>query len=107
VLRTAARRLQERCRVIDTLARYGGEEFVILMPETALEAAVSACERLRIAVSQAPIDVDGRNFEITVSVGIAQWARGAESIEGLIDRADRALYGAKQRGRNRTELAPA
>ncbi|HLY58932.1 MAG TPA: diguanylate cyclase, partial [Stellaceae bacterium] len=105
VLRVVGRRFQDRCRRIDTLARYGGEEFVVLMPETDLEAAVSACERLRNSIGLVPVPFEGRPLGVTVSLGVAQWLRGAETLESLVERADKALYLAKQRGRNRVEAA--
>ena len=107
VLRTTACRFRDECRRIDTLARYGGEEFILLMPETGPEAALSACERLRQSLAKQPIPVDGNELEVTVSIGIAPWTGGNETLEELIDRADKALYAAKKMGKNRIETASA
>jgi diguanylate cyclase (GGDEF)-like protein len=106
VLRVTAARFRAACRRIDTLARYGGEEFIILMPETGLDAAIAACERLRSSIAAMPIPVDGHELKVTVSVGIAGWSGGLEPLERIIDRADKALYTAKEKGRNRVEAAP-
>jgi len=90
----AARAMRQGCRGVDVVARYGGEEFAILMPETPQEAAVQAAERLRRVV-----DVGGR---VTISLGVASYPQDAQDKETLIARADRALYRAKQAGRNQT-----
>jgi len=106
VLRVTAARFRAACRRIDTLARYGGEEFIILMPATDLDAALAASERLRSSIASQPIPIETTELQVTVSIGIACWTGGLESLERLIDRADKALYAAKQGGRNRVELAP-
>ena len=105
VLRIVADRFRHACRRIDSLARYGGEEFIVLMPETTLEAAVAGCERLRASIASTAIPTDDRELGVTVSIGVARWNRGTETIERLIDRADKALYAAKEAGKNRVERA--
>jgi diguanylate cyclase (GGDEF)-like protein len=91
LLRTAAAAWRGRMRLIDLLARYGGEEFIITLPDADVAQAEAIVGRLRGAT---PL---GQTF----SAGIAVWD-GSESIEALLERADRALYAAKQAGRNRT-----
>jgi diguanylate cyclase len=85
-------------RAHDVVARWGGEEFLILMPETTLATACDAMERLREAVAAAPPPGGGPPF--TVSVGVAE-SRPHEPVLELVARADRALYVAKRRGRDR------
>ncbi|MCL4822137.1 MAG: GGDEF domain-containing protein [Vicinamibacteria bacterium] len=101
-LRTAARVFDACLRPGDLLARYGGEEFVALLPGANLKSAVEAAERLRQAVEREPlVDVDGRALpSITVSIGAAP-VSPRESLEVALERADRALYRAKDAGRNR------
>ncbi len=95
--------LKESIREPDTAARYGGEEFCIILPETDKEHASVMAERIRKEVEAANIDVGpGREpGSLTVSVGCASLEDGVESPEDLVRRADRALYKAKQSGRNR------
>jgi len=91
------------------VARYGGEEFVLILPETNLKGGEVLGENLRKAVANK--EVINRNSgeklgRITLSGGIAEYTNG-EAIEDLMDRADGALYTAKQNGRNRIAAAPA
>ena len=101
-LRAAARVFDASLRPGDLLARYGGEEFVALLPGADLKSAVEVAERLRRAVEREPlVDVDDRALpSITVSIGAAP-VSPHESLEVALERADRALYRAKDGGRNR------
>ena len=116
VLTECARRLQSNMRAVDLVARIGGEEFLIVMPATGRAAARQAALRLCQKISQQPVVLPGHDGEIdvTVSIGLAL-SSGigcdspgglglAETPEGLIKRADRALYRAKEMGRNRFML---
>ncbi len=107
-------RLVEACapelREHDVLARLGGEEFVVLLPHTDTARAMLVAERLRQAVERTPVEpppnAKGGVFHITISLGSAtlqfdQPADAPESLSTLLERADRALYGAKHGGRNR------
>jgi diguanylate cyclase (GGDEF)-like protein len=98
VLKATATHLRACCRPYDTPARWGGEEFVILLPDTDEQAATLFAERIRTSL-QAGLS-PAISFPITISIGVAQHLDG-ESLDGLIERADRALYHAKQQGRNR------
>jgi diguanylate cyclase (GGDEF)-like protein len=96
LLREAAAAWTERLRPTDLLARYGGEEFTLAMPACGADEASALVERLRAAMPAGA----------TCSAGIACWD-GAEAAETLLERADRALYRAKELGRDRGELASA
>ncbi len=99
VLEHVARLLQAGTREVDFLARIGGEEFAILAPDTPIDQAEISAERLRGAIARTPAP---GGVELTASFGVAADVDGESATEA----ADRALYLAKDRGRNRTELAP-
>jgi diguanylate cyclase (GGDEF)-like protein len=106
VLTEVARRLRGAIRAGDLLARYGGEEFLAVLPSADAGRAWEVGERMRQRVSERAFDLgDGLALLLRVSVGVAQWHTG-ERMRELIERADAALYGAKDRGRNRVEVAP-
>jgi diguanylate cyclase (GGDEF)-like protein len=106
VLTEVARRLRGAIRAGDVLVRYGGEEFLAVLPKADAGRAWEVGERMRQRVSERAFDVgDGLALLLRVSVGIAQWRTG-ELMPGLLERADAALYGAKDRGRNRVEVSP-
>jgi diguanylate cyclase (GGDEF)-like protein len=105
VLAQLGRVMQAQFRPTDMIARYGGEEFSVLLPETDLREATAALERVRLAIEKTQTSVAARTaIKVTVSVGIAQWADGF-SLDDLIQRADQALYRAKQSGRNAVAVA--
>ena len=103
VIAEAARRLQAGVREWDTVARIGGEEFLVVAPGLTTEAAIADLgDRLRQAVAERPICAPrGAELPVTVSVGAVFVRRDEGSAEYALDRADRALYAAKRRGRNR------
>jgi diguanylate cyclase (GGDEF)-like protein len=84
----------------DVVARFGGDEFAVILRETELREGILLCERLLDAVRSMAIDHGGEALRITVSIGMCQ-AKAGESAERWIERADRALYDAKERGRDR------
>lgn len=98
------RMAEQHIREIDLLARYGGEEFVILLSHTGRQGAVELAERLRCAVEAESIDVSEIPLRLTISIGIACLEPSYESFDQILQQADRAVYIAKQRGRNCTEL---
>ncbi len=100
VLREVAARARTAVRRLDTAARWGGEEFVFLLPETPMDGAVRAAESMRSALAAAPFAVEGGSFAITMSFGVAEHTLG-EAVEATMAVADRALYGAKNAGRDR------
>jgi diguanylate cyclase len=105
VLRILARTLRARLRKTDFVARYGGEEFVVLMPETSLPDALNALEMVRAAVSECPFHFRDKPLQITLSAGLATFEPG-DDIVTVFERADRALYSAKENGRDRCLIAP-
>lgn len=104
VLQEIAVRLGQNLRSGDLLGRVGGEEFAILLPATGADAARGVAERLRLAVSGAPIALGSGEVTVTISLGVAVLAGPAATMEKLLRRADEALYAAKRGGRNRAVL---
>ena len=102
VLREVAARIARHVRAFDLVARYGGEEFVVVMPDTQLAVAAMVAERLRKVVAAKPIALgEGLGeIDVTISVGIAVTREGGDSAGAVLQRADKALYEAKGRGRN-------
>ena len=101
VLRWLARTIQAQVRQPDWVARYGGEEFAIVLTETNERGAEYAGERLRLAVAAGRIALPGAELSITVSTGVASYPQHASDATSLVERADAALYRAKEAGRNR------
>jgi diguanylate cyclase (GGDEF)-like protein len=99
VLKRVARLLTETLRAPDSMGRYGGEEFLLVLPETDLEATNVIAERIRRRVRETDFEAGGAHINVTVSIGATQFQNG-EALTGLFGRVDRALYEAKQSGRN-------
>jgi diguanylate cyclase (GGDEF)-like protein len=100
--------LKEGVRREDFVARYGGEEFALLLPKTPAGQAHHLAERLRAKVEAEALEVANANaLRFTISLGVAEFLRGGsiQDPDGLIDAADKALFRAKKRGRNRVEVA--
>jgi diguanylate cyclase (GGDEF)-like protein/PAS domain S-box-containing protein len=104
VLRTLADRLSQHVREFDILCRYGGDEFALLLPETDLFMAASVAERLRVSIADEPIKTEGGPVLVTISLGVTKATPNTTNLEELLKSADRALYAAKQGGRNRLEI---
>lgn len=100
VLVSVASRINQSVRRIDIAGRYGGEEFLVLLPECALEFAVGVAERIRQGIENDPISSAVGPIQVSVSLGVASSANSPLQLEELIQRADGALYHAKQAGRN-------
>jgi len=112
VLREASCRLKKSIRREDAVGRYGGEEFVMMLPNTDLHAAKQTAERLRVALAEEPCLLEpeengqaGNVIAITGSIGIAVYGEHGTTRAALIEAADRAMYYAKQMGRNQVRLA--
>lgn len=101
VLQAIARAAQTTVRELDHVSRFGGEEFIVLAPDCDLAGGVALGERLRQAVLLLAVpEAQGGSIRVTVSIGVAV-ARAGETADGVLVRADRALYQAKHAGRNR------
>jgi len=107
VLKRLGDEVADNLRAIDLVARYGGEEFVIVMPETAGPDAVQVAERVCAKVAETTFTTaDGATeLPITISIGVACSWTSDEMADQLLERADQALYRAKESGRNRVESA--
>jgi two-component system cell cycle response regulator len=101
VLREFARRLRDNIRPMDLPCRWGGEEFVVIMPDTPLQQAVSAGERLRQIVSETAFATTEGELRVTMSGGVAVSGGSQDAVESIVKRADDALYRAKSAGRNK------
>jgi diguanylate cyclase len=107
VLRLVARTLTDGVKGRDTAARYGGEEFAIILPETSLSGGMRVADTLRKSVENKEVVNKSTNQHlgrITLSIGVAEYYPG-EAVTDFIERADAALYSAKNAGRNRVEPA--
>ena len=103
VLRECTKRIRSALRQYDSLGRFGGEEFLVVVPGVEKELAVAVSERIRSAIADADFRVDGTPIQITVSQGVVAWD-GVATVDRLVAAADKALYRAKENGRNRVEL---
>lgn len=102
VLKNIADITTENVRTSDVVCRWGGEEFLVLLKECTLEDGYNMAEKIRTAIKGFHSDYNGINVTATVSLGVAQY-RSGESEDDLLSRVDKALYTAKQNGRDRTE----
>jgi len=101
VLNEVARRINRVMRGSDIAFRFGGEEFLALLPGAGLEQAEQVAERLREAISGAPLEVGAHRLGLTASFGVVQYMPGRETWDQCVRRADEALYGSKRGGRDR------
>ncbi len=100
VIKELGRRMLLHLRKGDYAGRYGGEEFFLVLPGTDRQRATLTAERIRESLVATPFEFGGQLLLVSASFGVAEH-QGAESGEGLIERADKAMYRAKQLGRNR------
>lgn len=110
LLKNIAFLISQNIRNIDCLARYGGEEFVLLLPETDIKSGTVISEKLRKIVGKNSFNLrEGESLcRVTISIGLTHWQGAGKggNVEDLLAAADRALYQAKARGRNRVEALP-
>ena len=112
VLKSVTQAVCTKLRSVDIIGRYGGDEFVILLPHTSAQEALHLAKRIHASITALHMEVEEKPIAITLSLGIAQTAHHCalengynphhDSVEKLFQRADQALYSAKQAGRNRT-----
>lgn len=110
VLKTVSRVIKLQLRDYDIAGRYGGEEFSIILPYTRILEAKMVAERLRKAVENTKIDIskvnnetNDKNISVTISLGIAEYENGDDE-HTILQKADKALYKAKEGGRNKAEI---
>jgi diguanylate cyclase (GGDEF)-like protein len=101
LLQHLVRSIREQLRGSDVMARFGGDEFILLLPETSNTGALEMAERIRKAVESSRFDVRSGDTNITVSIGIASYPDDGPNLEIIVEKADKAMYRAKQNGRNR------
>lgn len=104
VLAGIASTINRNVRTIDLFGRYGGEEFVLLLPEADRSSALEVAERIRALVQDLRFPTARGALQVTISLGVAHLSAEMPSLAALIDRADQAMYAAKQAGRNRVEV---
>jgi len=104
VLRETAYIIQDSFRKTDMVFRYGGEEFVVILTETALESALIPLKRLKEKIETQNFYYGGNNLKITLSIGVNSDIDNASSASEFLENADKALYRAKENGRNRIEI---
>ena len=103
VLKEISNRITTTLRKSDICARYGGEEIVVILMELDLHKAGTIAEKLRLRISETPVEVGDNKVPVTVSIGAAAFpGLNVRTREDLFDQADRAMYRAKKAGRNRT-----
>jgi diguanylate cyclase (GGDEF)-like protein len=101
ILQGVAESCRQELRRVDVVGRYGGDEFVILLPENDRAAAVQVAERLRKNIAHMHLNTAKGSAKVTASLGVATVDCNKPSLETLLSQADKALYVAKRRGRNR------
>jgi len=106
VVQQSVKRIADSIRPYDLLGRFSAEEFLIVAPDCTMSSALSLAERLRALIADQPFDIGDKAIQASASFGLATTAEtGALDEDGLLRSADSALYTAKERGRNRVEVA--
>ena len=100
VLIALGRLLLENSRKSDVACRYGGEEIILVLPNTSLEVAKQRAETIRQKLSMIKIKIGSKSLSATISLGLAEYPRNGSLAESLLRSADKAMYQAKQAGRN-------
>lgn len=100
IIREMGAMMRATLRPSDLAGLYGGDEAILLFPETPLEQAQEVTEALRCVIQDRVFTFQGKTFGVTISQGLAEWPRHGETIEKIIAAADKALYAAKNAGRN-------
>lgn len=105
VLKKVAKSLRENVRTSDFVARYGGDEFAVILPETSRNEAIAVAEKLRKNVEAQDYRVNSKSIKLTLSIGISYYSAKHRSFFDMIEEADRAMYLAKERGKNTVVLS--
>ncbi|MFN7641130.1 MAG: GGDEF domain-containing protein, partial [bacterium] len=105
LLRNFANLLRHELRITDTAGRVGGEEFALILPGSSTDAAYAVAQRICDKLASQPLVLGKQSVSATVSIGLAAIGREDLSADAVLSRADRALYQAKEAGRNRVQLA--
>jgi len=100
LLQHIVNRMREELRGSDVVARYGGDEFVVLLTQTGPEGAMDMAERIRRAVEASRLELPDQSIRATVSIGLSSYPEDGGDSASIMDKADRALYRAKQAGKN-------
>lgn len=101
LLKYVAKCIETELRHTDVLARYGGDEFVALLPEAPAAKALEVAQRILKTVNSTPLEFEGKRIDTSVSIGLASYPDDGRNIDVIQGRADRAMYAAKEQGRNR------
>ncbi|AKE62722.1 GGDEF/response regulator receiver domain protein [Microcystis aeruginosa NIES-2549] len=101
---TIAGAIKNCLRQVDSFGRFGGEEFVAILPETNLEDAGTLARRICQVINQLNLEIDRQKVRVTASIGVATFSPQDNNLETVIERADRAMFAAKNQGRNRVSL---
>ena len=104
VLKDVAHAVKKNTRAEDVTARYGGEEFIVILPETDVQQAMIAAEKIRASVAELEIPHESQKLHVTISLGVSTYPEHAGEKEALIHAADTALYTSKHRGKNCVSL---
>ncbi|MCL2933952.1 MAG: diguanylate cyclase [Trichodesmium sp. MAG_R03] len=99
---TVVKSIKNTIRNVDFFGRYGGEEFMTILPETNVEKAFILAEQIRKMVSSNIIKTDKGSILLTISIGVSTYSAKDQSLDDIISRADKAVYQAKQQGRNKS-----
>lgn len=101
LLQHLVRCIREQLRGSDVMARFGGDEFIVLLSETNNKGAQEMAERIRKAIEISRFDIRGGDTNVTASLGVASYPDDGGNLEVILDKADKAMYRAKQKGRNK------
>lgn len=101
ILKQLAELLKSTCRTFDIISRNGGEEFSVILQDTPLSHAKEVAERIRIAVENFDFKIDNQIINLTISIGCSSYPENTQNPDELISLADKALYQAKESGRNK------